>query len=162
MTRITSLSITALAALGLTGCSDDHDHGDDVDAEACIHLDSGPFQDLVTSETRDSSAPGIADDHVAYTLELPASGTGYVFFGAGEAGDFAFFFDQAVDVELTDSAGAVVAPEETATSSPACGTIQLRNVWPLEVGTYYLEVSSTAVPEVNVVVEHLVHDDHEH
>lgn len=122
------------------------------DLEACEHLEEGPFEEVAAGASADDTAPAIADDHTSYTVTLP----GFVQFAADEAGDFVFYLDADVDVALTDSSGGAVAAEESATSSEACGTIQGKHTYDLEVGTYFVELSGTGT--VNVVVEHGGHE----
>ncbi|MCA9678961.1 MAG: hypothetical protein H6709_25015 [Kofleriaceae bacterium] len=152
--KLTTMILGGASAVLVAACGG----GDDVpavDVEACQHLQGGPFQALTAGAVRDSSAPGIDDDHVAYQVTLPARGGGqggFVFFGAAVAGDYVLFLDGDVDVEVTDSAGATVAPSATATSSAACGEVRRRLTVPMELGTYFLDLSSAAT-EVTAVIE---------
>jgi hypothetical protein len=142
----------------LAACGDDGG-GEDLDVEGCEHLEEGPYE-AVTATADTASAPEVADDHTSYTVTLPvatAGNAGFVRFAADEAGDFIFFLDADVDVELTDADGAVVTPEESATSSDACDTIRGKHTVELEVATYFLELSSPTIDEVNVVIEHGAH-----
>lgn len=134
-----------VVAVALVGCGSDGDPAPLVDYEACRWLQHGPFQTIVASATRDSSAPAIDDDDVAYRVD----GAGFVFFGADAAGDHALFVDADVTLEVTDSFGEVVAPVESSASSLACGEIRGRHVYAMDVGVYYVELSGAAT----VVVE---------
>jgi hypothetical protein len=146
MKRLACLMIVATACGGADG-------PDPIDEEACLHLQQGPFQDLTAGADRDSSAPDVSDDHVAYVI----GGDGFVQVGVGEAGDYLFFYDADVAVEYTDSFGEVVTPEEVVAGSEACDEIARRDVVPLAVGTTFLELSGN--DEVTIVIEH---GEHEH
>lgn len=156
MNRLASLFL--LLPLALAACGEDHDHADP-DVEGCEHLEGGPFVAVTAEATLGDAAPSVADDHRAYTVTLPAGDIGHVKFAVAEAGDYLFFLDQPVDVEF--SAGAVITPEQSTTSSPACATIRGRHLVPLGVGTTFLRLSSATIDAVNLVIEPSA-DDHDH
>jgi hypothetical protein len=148
------VAAAAAVTLALAGCGDDPVE-DNPDLEGCEHLQEGPFQQLTAGATRDSTAPMIDDDHVAYRITQP----GFVFFGTGDAGDYHFFFSDDAPVEVTDPNGDVVVPEETSTGSETCDDIAVRYLMELAVGTNYLELTGTG--EVTIVVEPAAHEAHE-
>lgn len=153
--------LAAATTVALVACGGGHED-EDIDAEACEHLASGPYTP-VTATATSTGAPAIADDHMAYTITLPAGGagnSGFVSFAAAELGYYGVFFDQAVTATFTTSAGAPITPAESTTSSPACAEVRGRYMVPLEVGTAFLELSSPTVSSVNLVIE--LHVDHEH
>jgi hypothetical protein len=144
-------------ALGLAACGDSHDDDPDPDAEACEHLQEGPFHDRTAGADADDSAPQIAADHAAYRVTIPAGG-GFVRFAAPAAGDHGFYLSEAVAVTFRDGAGTPIAPEETLTSIAACQEVAVKHVVELAVGTVFLELADDAA-RVDLVVEPL---DHEH
>lgn len=147
--------------LAAAACGDEPTD-EDPDVEGCEHLENGPYVAVTASNAPDASAPAVAADHQAYTITLPAGvigNGGYVSFPVGEAGDYLFFLDQTVTAAFTTSAGAAIAPEESATSSPACATIRGRHLVPLEVGTAFLQLSSETVATVNLVIEPAAHEE---
>jgi hypothetical protein len=154
--RVAKLA-TLILPFALAACGGEEE--ENIDVEGCEHLEEGPYE-AVTATADTASAPPIADDHTSYTVTLPAGAggnTGFVSFAADEEGDFIFFLDADVDVEFTDAAAAVVPIEESASSSDACDTIQGKHTLELAVATYYLELTSQTIDEVNVVVEHGAH-----
>lgn len=151
----------AIIALAACGGSDPADGG--VDLEGCEHLIEGPSTSIDASATA-VDAPAISDDHNRYDINLVDDGgqnVGSVSFAAAETGDFVVFLGQDVPLSITDSDGAAVAIEDSATSSPECAEIRGRHVVELEVGTYILSFGPTAESVVQVVIEHDAgeHDD---
>jgi hypothetical protein len=125
-----------------------------VDEGGCEHLQQGPAV-AVTATATDAGAPAVAADHQRYDVTLAAvtGGNGGVVTFAADAGDHVFFFSESVEVTFATVAGAVVTPEEDATSSAVCTEIRRRYVVPLEVGTYALTFTPSAATAVSVVVE---------
>ena len=149
------------AALCVAACHE-HTH-EDPDIEGCEHLTEGPYV-AVAATAMSSGAPAIDDNHMAYTVTLPAGATGnsgFVSFAATDANPMIFYVDQTVTSAFTTSAGAAITPTQSGTSSPVCTEIKGRHVVPLEVGTAFLQLSSPTVSSVNVVVEPALVD-HEH
>jgi hypothetical protein len=138
--------------LALAGCGDDGGGPDPAEVEACAHLATGPYQDLIAGpDAVTDAAIEIDDDHVAYRVELGTAG-GYVFFGTDQAGDYLFALGTDVGVTFTTQAGVPVEPTASGTSSDACGDIRGKHRVALEVGTYFLELAPDAA-EVTIVVE---------
>lgn len=147
-TRRIALAMTGTLILPLAACGVDGPAAEP-DAVACVRLQTGPFQQLTAGATRDSSAPVIDDNQIAYRIGLP----GFVFFSPAEAGDYRFYLSAGADVELTGPDGAAIAPTETVTGSPSCDEIAVRHQVPLVVGTSFLELGGAGLDEVTIVVE---------
>jgi hypothetical protein len=135
-----------LAACGSDGSPDP------VEVEACAHLATGPFQDVIAGpDPVTDLAIEIDDDDVAYRVDLGDAG-GYVFFGAQAPGELLFAMDADVGVTFTTQAGAPVEPDSTGTGSSACSDIRRKHVLTLGTGTYFLELAPDA-DQVTIVVE---------
>ncbi len=155
-----------LAALAFIACGDDHDHAHEPTAgeDACEHFAQGPIE-TATAGASASEAVDVSEEHTRFDLTLPAAGerrVGYVEVAIDAAGDHTFFFDTAVDLTLTDGAGAAVAAESTATSDPDCGTIKSAVTVELAVGTYTLAIDAAAGTEPVLLVWFGAEHDHEH
>jgi hypothetical protein len=164
-----TFGLLAVLTLSLAACGGDDDGGDEedmggeesIDVEGCEHLIEGP-EVAVTATAETDGAPAVGDDHMRYDVtlvEVDGGNGGSVAFDADEASDFIFFLSADVDMTITDSEGAEVAIEESASSSPECEEIRGRHVAELEVGTNYLTFGPTDEAELSVVIEHA---DHEH
>jgi hypothetical protein len=142
-------------------CSEDHAH-EDPDVEGCEHLQDGPAV-AVTAATAAGATPAVADDHQRYDVTLVAATGGmggFVRFAAAAASDYIFFLNADVPVQFRDAAGAVVPPEDSASSSTVCTDIKGRHLVPLEVGPYDLQLGPTTATMVGIVVEPAAHADH--
>ncbi len=139
------IALTLILSLGAACGHDDATESPDV--EGCEHLEGGPFQQLTAGATRDSSAPVIDDDHIAYQV----TGPGFVYFAPAEAGHYYLFLDTDAALELTGPDGEVIAPLETVTSSATCSNIAARHMVPLVVGTTFVELADAGV--VTIVIE---------
>lgn len=148
---ISALMLT-LASAGLAACGDEEPHAD-LDVEGCEHLEGGPFTTVTASAARDATAPTVSASHMAYTITLPAGAVGYVSFPAQEATDYVVFLDKPVPFMAFDAAGATVAIEESATSSPVCATIRGKHTFELPVGTAAFGLGPNAGMPVNLVIE---------
>lgn len=135
----------------LAGCPGPMPHAD---AEICEHLKDGPASPVTAVAS--GEGPAVAADHRRYDVTLaPVSGGngGTVHFRPAAARDFVIALGADIPLVVTDSAGATIAPERTATSSTACTEIRRRSVFPLAVGTYRLTFGPTPETRVAVVVE---------
>lgn len=137
----------------LAACGSDSSP-DPVEVEACAHLATGPFQDVIAGpDPVTDLAIEIDDDDVAYRVELGTAG-GYVFFGAGADAEYLFALDTDVAIAFTTQAGAPVEPIESRTSSDACDDIRAVHLVALDVGTYFLELSPDAATATIVVEQY--------
>jgi len=136
-------------------------------ADACEHLEGGPFADVEAIPDADD-APDVSGEHTAYHVTLPgdeASGYGgYVTYVLHEGSEVVFFTDQDATLALQDANGEGIAWEDACTSdcTDACTTV--RTSWTVDiptVGTYALHVESSA-EEVTVVILHAGDHDHGH
>lgn len=166
----------------LTGCSEEdspssdaavdlgHTHdgahahdgsADDLDAEACAHLTSGPFVDAATG-TDPASAGAVGADHQAYRVTLEANAAGMVRFAADGPGDLQVFMSADVPLVATDDQGAPIAIEETEDHISACDAIAVRHTLELvAAGTIFLELGPVAAATtVTLVLEHGAHEHH--
>ena len=142
----------------LAACGSDSSP-DPVEIAACANLATGPFQDLIAGPDPETDLSiEIDDDDVAYRVDLGTTG-GFVFFGATTATDHLFAFSDDVAVSFTTQAGDPVEPTDTAASSSACSDIRRLHVVPLDVGTYFLELSPDAATTTIVVEPYPVEED---
>jgi hypothetical protein len=148
----------ALAAvlLGSLGCGDDPSEEENPNAEACEHIEAADTAiGLTAAATASASAPEIRADHTRYDVTtVPVAGGkgGYVTFAAAEAGDYIFFTGTPVQLTVRNPAGADVAAESSAASIPECTQVKGRHVYPLQVGTHVIGITTTA-DKVSFVVE---------
>jgi hypothetical protein len=156
-TLILPLSI-ALGAASLAACGSDADEPEDPAAEACEHMAEGPFAQLTGGAGPNLTAPAVSNNHTAYVVTLPADAPGYVSFGS-TGGEFTFFFDNAVDVVMTDASENVMTAETIGTDTDSCVTVDAFQTFDLPVGTYYLGLTSATGP-VTIVIEEV--EEHEH
>lgn len=136
----------------------------EADMEACEHLNEGPAT-AVTATLTAVGAPSVSEGHKRYDITLVESDAqyaGHVLYNSKEEADYVLFFDQDVKLEVKDDADAVVAIEESASSSVACGTVKARYVVPLGVGLYSLHLGPTAASTVSLVIEESAHEEHDH
>lgn len=155
MIRILSFSVLLL----LTACGEPPPSGD---AEACEHLADGPSVAVTAAASGEGGA--ISDDHRRYDITLPATTGGFggrVHFAAEEAGDFVFFFNRTVSAAYRAATdGAATAVEDRQTSGLSCAEIGQRDVVPLAVGTWVLDIGPTDSAELSVVVENAAEGAH--
>jgi hypothetical protein len=153
----------ALAAflLGSLSCGDDHAEEENPNAEACEHIAAADKAVALTAAaTASPSAPEIRADHKRYdvtTVSVAGGKGGYLTFAAAEAGDYIFFTGTPVQLTVKNPAGADVAAESSSASIPECTQVKGRHVYPLQVGTHVIGITTTA-DEVRFVVE----GSHEH
>ncbi|QSQ27426.1 hypothetical protein JY651_22030 [Pyxidicoccus parkwayensis] len=151
-------------ALLTSACGDDEkDEAENVDVEGCEHLQKGPG--VAVTATTSGTAPSVSNDHRRYDISL-ADGTGgrtgSVSFAAAEATDYVFFTSADVPLVVRNSSGAVVAIEESTSSSAQCADIKGRHVVPLTVGTHTLTFGPTSTATVSLVIEEASHEGHDH
>jgi hypothetical protein len=160
---ITALLLAALAAgpALLAGCGGgDHEHEEESpNEEACEHIAGGPFADVVAAAAPGADAKEIDATHKTYRVKLAdgAGGkTGFVRFVAAARGEYLFFTSAPATVKVTSAAMAEVPVKSQAASIAECAQVKGRHAFDLQVGTYY--VSVTSVEEtVGVVVEPAAH-----
>ena len=155
--------IGSLAALAFTtfpaSCSDDHTE-ENPNAEACEHIRAagGPVG-VTAAATSSATAPELKADHKRYdvTMGTLAGGKGgFLTFAAAEAGDHIFFTDAPVQLTVKSPSGADIAAESSAASIAECTEVKGRHVYPLQVGTHVIGVTTTA-DRVGFVVEGHAH-----
>lgn len=140
------------SALSLAACADDHETEPSSGVDACEHFANGPAR-AVSAGASGPEAVDASQEHTRFDLTLPGAAAPYVGFvevAIAQAGDHVFFFDGPVEVAVTDAGGAVVSPEDSATSDPDCATVERALTLELAVGTYAFEVTSVT-PEVSLV-----------
>jgi hypothetical protein len=124
-----------------------------IDADACAHLEMGPYVPVTATVSKDTGTPAILSDAQAYTLTLPATGIGYVKFEAPSTRDFVVFVDRDVPVMAQTSASAAISAKSTAKTSEACATIKGRYAFKLTAGVNYLGFGPDAGGPVNASIE---------
>ena len=135
-------------------------------ADACEHLEGGPFAD-VTATADAMGAPDVSAGHTAHRITLPGDEmhghAGYVSYAVAEAGELVFFTDRDVDLTLEDAGGNGIPWEDECTSgcTDACSLVEnARTVDISSVGTYAVRIESSS-ESVTLVVVHAGDHDHE-
>ncbi|NPC68437.1 hypothetical protein HRD49_19140 [Corallococcus exiguus] len=152
------LSTALLAA----GCGGDEEEAH-VDEEGCEHLQEGPAAAVTAAVS--GTGPAVSNDHKRYDIALVdiAGGKGgAVSFAVSEATDYVLYMSAPVPVTVTNSSGAAVEFEESATSSSLCTDIKGRHVVPLTVGTHTLTFGPSTLSSVSLVIEESGEHDHAH
>ena len=157
MRKMLLLSLSILAAAGLSACSDDEDEVDAADVEACEHLQEGPAAPLTAVPAADDpAAPAVSNDHRRYDITLVdvAGGQGgSVRFAVSEATDYVLFTSAAVPLSVVGPGGPVDI-EESTPSFLRCTQVRGRHVVPLAVGTHVLTFGpAPGTPTVSLVIE---------
>ena len=152
------LSTSLLAA----GCGGDEEEAH-VDEEGCEHLQEGPAAAVTAAVS--GTGPAVSNDHKRYDIALVdiAGGKGgAVSFAVSEATDYVLYMSAPVPVTVTNSSGAAVEFEESATNSSLCTDIKGRHVVPLTVGTHTLTFGPSTLSSVSLVIEESGEHDHAH
>lgn len=130
------------------------------DQEACEHLGESTSEKVTAAKTL-NDAPVIQDNHKRHEVTLPSDKSkAFVRLNAEEAGDFIFFVDKTLSVELKNSSGETVNFEKVERSSAACATIKGKYTAELSPGTYFLQLGPDGTQwseVVSVLVEHVEH-----
>jgi hypothetical protein len=80
---------------------------------------------------------------------------GFVRYEAAESGDFAFFVDSDVALEVRDDADAVVSFEEMGIAVDECAEVAVQHTIELEAGkSYKIVLGPTDAASVKLVTEH--------
>lgn len=140
--------VVATLVMTLAACGEEPPPASDTDA--CMALEMGPYAAITATTSRDNGTPAVADDGMAYTVTLTASGFGYVKLEA-TAGTHVVYLDRGLMVNALEGAG-TPATVSSATSSDACATIKGRNEVTLAAGTAFIGLQSDGGAPVNVVV----------
>lgn len=144
--------ILLAAALAPAGCGDHAAHEENPNAEACEHIqDSSKAVAVTAAISASASAPEVKADHRRYDVSLDK--IGYVRFAAAEGGDVTLFTDQELELAVRTVDGKDVVAESTATSISECTQVKIRAVYPLQVGTYVIQLSYTSATKVGLVIE---------
>lgn len=169
------LGIALALALGfsLSACSDEHDHEDNnhahntnnesPEAEACEHMEEGPFQDVTAAEDSTGTLSNIAVPHTRVDVALAGEGAdrgGVVSFEASEAGEYTFYLSTDVDFVLADSNAMTLSPEASGGAVSLCATaILATHTFDLQVGTYTITMGPADLETLSVIFEA---GEHEH
>jgi hypothetical protein len=156
------------------GCGDDEAPDPTVEpegpaADACEHLEEGPFND-VTAGADAAGAPNVSATHTKHRITLLDDGSGsyggFVAIEADEAAEILIFLDGPVAIAVQDAQGAGLSLEQEP-SCPGDGCAEacpaVKNhvaVDVASVGTYYVALGPTAASEVSLV--HFEAAGHEH
>jgi len=149
------LSLSLLAGCGGTAAPEE-------DVEACEHLKEGPGVAVTAAKDASAALPTVNEPHKRYDIALVAESTGgayggLVSYASAAEGDYAVFLSADVPLEVTDSAGTVVAFESTVGSVSSCTEVKSKRVLELGVGTYTFRFGPTSQSSVSLVVESAAH-----
>ncbi len=164
------LTLGALFGLSLlTACGDSEEVKpteetvDEALAEACEHMDEGPFVDVTAGAATDAELEDVALEHTAVRIALPATDDGFgglVDFASDEEGEVALFFSSAVNLEAFDATGQSIEIEPHSVEG-GCDEVTTAFHVDMAVGTTTLMISSTTDATVTLVHER-EDEDHDH
>ena len=159
---IRTLQAFAVAAL-LIGCG--AAEGETPAGEACEHMASGPYKDVVASETAEAAQSASFPHHAVRIALAPspdnaAENIGFVTISADEATEFLLFTSVDAPLAITDANGAEVAVEAKAAVSE-CTDVAVSHTVDFAIGTYTLRIGPTTETVVQLVVEEAAHDEGE-
>lgn len=157
------LARVSLAAVVFVACGEDRDDPPSPAEDACEHFAEGPVE-TATAGASAAEAIDVSAEHTRFDLTLPAAGdgrVGYVEVAIDAAGDHTFYFDTAVDLDITNGAGAAVTPERTVSTDTDCATIKTAVTVELAVGTYTLAIDAAAGADPVLLVWFGAAHDHE-
>ncbi len=148
-------SLSLLPACGAHGL-------EEIEAEACEHLEEGPFEPLVATADAESAPTG-DQTHVSYEVTLlPDEGGsfgGFVAFESAEGGEYYVFSDAEVELSFWSGASIPVLSEcEGSPCSETCGLIARRYQLELPSGRTIIELRGASTAEVSLLVEAGEHD----
>jgi hypothetical protein len=150
-------SLSLLPACGAHGL-------EEIEAEACEHLEEGPFEPLAASADAEG-APSADQTHVSYELTLLEQGDGsfggFVAFESEEGGDHYVFSDAPLQLTFSGEDGAQLAVESRCESEPCsetCALVAERYQVDLPVGRTVIEVRGATSAEASLLVEAGEHD----
>jgi hypothetical protein len=134
--------------------------GDETLEHACLHANYGPFTTVTAQVYPGFVFSDINSPHTAFTVELPAAGSGFagaVLVQPTAAGEFGFLLDQPMEVTLYDSSGAQVDPVgSTPGDAGICPQLNHIVVYALsDTETYTLALGSATASSPLLVAEYL-------
>jgi hypothetical protein len=124
-----------------------------IDADACEHFEKGPSSAVTATDSASATSPLVSSPHSRFDITLPGSGDrqGFVRFTVSKAGDYTMFLNKTMDLKVLNDARTPVTAETTATSAAGCATAKARHVYPLTIGTYYVQIGPTVESLVSFV-----------
>jgi hypothetical protein len=135
--------------------------GDETLEHACLHALYGPFETVTAQEYPGFVFTDVNAPHTAFTVELPASGSGFagaVLYQPSTPGEYGILFDQTLDVAVYDEVGALVTPVGTAPGDEAiCPELDYVTVYALSGGgaTYTIALGSATDSSPVLIAEYL-------
>ena len=138
---------------------ENHNHGgEDLAAEGCEHMKDGPSQAVTAAAEASGTLEDVALAHTRVDITLAdymGMKGGFVRYEAAETGDYVFFVDSDVALEVRDDADAVVAFEEMGVAVDACAEVAVQHTIELEAGkSYKIVLGPTDAASVKIVSEH--------
>jgi hypothetical protein len=150
------LLVTWVVATLPSACGGGGAEGEDLLAEACEHMQDGPFEDVTAAADRAAALPDVTYEHTSVRVALVdvAGGRGgFVAFRAAAAAGYVFFLSANVAFGVSDAAGAPVTLEQSRGDLGACAEVSVEHTVALEVGTWTLSLGPTSETTVSLVIE---------
>lgn len=138
---------------------ENHNHGGvDLSEEGCLHMQADSSQMIAAVADESGSLENAAVKHKRVDITLAdymGMKGGFVRYEATETGDYVFFVDSDVALEVRDDADAVVAFEEMGVAVDACAEVAVQHTIELEAGkSYKIVLGPTDAASVKIVSEH--------
>lgn len=141
-----------------------HDHGDDVFAEICEHLEQGPAQ-AVTASTDPDAAPSVDAEHTRFDVSLASDGSGqyggYVQRAVGNT-DQIVALDADVPYTVFGPDGNEIPMHHNLSTQTECGLAVSVRHFEMPIGTVRIAFGPTATDSFSMVVEASDHGADEH
>lgn len=156
--------VTDVVTSGEDVATHDHEEGEDtlhdMVEDACVHMQTGPFEAVTAAESADG-APEITPGHLVNEVTLTA-GAGFLTLTVDEHGEFLVASSSVATIALADTDGAPVAPEESPDVSDDCAAIVTAHVFHIEAGSYTLSLAADGdTTDLDLFVGHMGHHEHD-
>lgn len=116
---------------------------------ACLHTIEGPFSALA-AVTDVALSPVLSRTHVSYSIQLPASGSGWASLSVPREGDYSLFLDSPTTLSFENAASVTIR----ALRSSHCARITwIHELRFSEAGTFRFRLSNPTTERVALVLE---------
>lgn len=140
---------------------ENHMHGgEELVAEGCEHMKDGPEQAATAVADGSATLEDITAEHTRIDVTLAdymGMKGGFVRYEAAESGDFVFFVDSDVAIEVldADNMDSAVAFEEMGVAVDECAEVAVQHTIEFEAGkSYKILLGPTDAELVKLVIEH--------
>lgn len=147
---------TVLVTLTLAACGHDAHEEENINEEACEHMQEGPAVAVVATASA-QGAPDVSQSHRRYDMTLDNTTQSMVSFAASHASEYTFFLSANVLFTVHNDQGTEVEIEHTENPFAACADVAVSHTLDLQVGTHLLHLGPSA-SVVGLVVEQAEHE----